>query len=169
MNKWFNVDEKTIGIKYKLYGEYITLLFDKEDYSLVSKLIFKVCTNGYVQCREKLTKNKYVMYHDLLINPPINKEIDHINGIKWDNRKINLRICTHAQNQKNSKSLIKKYKGVYKDNFTIPGKIKYYAQIKVNGKNKHIAYCKSEREAAIAYNEAARKYHGEFACLNIIE
>jgi len=42
------------------------------------------------------------------------------------------------------------------------------AKISVNGKNINLGYFKTEIDAAIAYNEAAIKYHGEFANLNKI-
>jgi hypothetical protein len=38
----------------------------------------------------------------------------------------------------------------------------------VNGKRLELGYFKTAREAAIAYNEAAKKHHGEFARLNPI-
>lgn len=46
------------------------------------------------------------------------------------------------------------------------GKIR--VRIRVNNKLIHIAYCKTKEDAALKYNEAALKYHGEFANLNII-
>ena len=168
MNKWFDVDEKTIGINYRSKDRFVTLMFDKEDYPLVSQYRFCICTSGYAQCKKGKTKDNWIMAHNLIMNPPEGFEVDHIYGNRLDNRKGNLRICTHLQNQKNRRSK-KKYMGVYKDNFTIPRTVRYYTQIKINGKNKHIAYCKTEKEAAMAYNEAAKKYYGEFACLNIID
>lgn len=163
------IDEETIAINYKHFGRYVLCLFDKEDYDLLSQYVFKIDTHGYVQCRKLNTKDKWIMVHRLIMNCPDDKEVDHVFGTKHDNRKSQLRICTHLQNQRN-KSTKKKYLGVYKNNFAVFGSISnYYAQIKINGKNKHVANCNTEIEAAIAYNKAALQYYGEFANLNIIE
>ena len=40
---------------------------------------------------------------------------------------------------------------------------KYVAQIRINGKRKHIGRFKTEAEAHAAYMKAARKYFGELA------
>ena len=41
--------------------------------------------------------------------------------------------------------------------------------IKYNCKRKFIGYFKDEKQAAKAYDEAAKKYHGQFASLNFPE
>jgi len=92
-------------------------------------------------------------------------QIDHKDRNPLNNRKINLRICTHSQNQMNKnkgKNNTSGYKGVYwhKRNK------KWAAHIRFNNKKYHIGYFNKKTEAAMAYNKAAVKHHGEYACLN---
>jgi len=45
---------------------------------------------------------------------------------------------------------------------------KYYAKIRVKGETIHLGVFETIDEAAHAYNKAAIKFHGEFACINPI-
>jgi len=94
--------------------------------------------------------------------------VDHINGESLDNRRSNLRICTHAQNLRNkrlSKNNTSGFKGVNWNK----NSDKWEVRIKTDGKSKCVGYFKCLLTAAKAYNEAAKKYHGEFARLNEIK
>ena len=93
-------------------------------------------------------------------------EIDHINGLPADNRKANLRQCSHAENMRNkrvyrSSNKKSKYKGVSKGDYE-----SWRAEIKVNGIRHKLGSYKSEDDAARMYDAAARYYHGEFARTN---
>lgn len=92
--------------------------------------------------------------------PPDDYYIDHINGIKADNRICNLRLATPTQNQQNKAGMGQYAKGVtWRDRKEKP----WQAKIRVNGLRIHLGSFATEQEAANAYNEAATKYHGEFA------
>jgi hypothetical protein len=90
--------------------------------------------------------------------------VDHKNGNSLDNRKENLRLCTIQQNSFNRKPKNGKLKVFYLNKSSN----KYSAQIGFNNKKIYLGQFKSKEEAAKAYNEAAIKYFGEFACLNKI-
>ena len=94
-------------------------------------------------------------------------ETDHINRDKLDNRRCNLRPATSSQNKANVKHVpgISGYQGVYWDK----GRRKWSARIRANGKRLSLGYFDDVKEAARVRNEAARKYHGEFAVLNEIK
>lgn len=60
------------------------------------------------------TKGKGVIkLHRLICDCPRDKEVDHINHNTLDNRKCNLRICSHFENQQNLRSRTGKRTGVY--------------------------------------------------------
>jgi hypothetical protein len=92
--------------------------------------------------------------------------IDHINGDGLDNRRANLRICTYSQNICNTRIKIKgasKYRGVSKSGKSDKP---WQAKIYIHRKQIVIGFYETEIEAALAYDSAARKYHGLFATLN---
>lgn len=119
----------------------------------------------YARSSETL-KSPSIRMHRLIMKPPPELQVDHIDGNGLNNQKSNLRWATHSQNQFNRKSRMgsSRYKGVY---FHRIAK-KWVAMISENAKRKWIGTFETEEAAAEAYNRAAIKYHGEFARLNVI-
>src|SRR5690348_430025 len=97
---------KEVKIVYK--GSNFISLVDDEDYD-------KVVLNGpWYLTGMGYAYNKTMPMHDLIMNTPPGRMVDHINRIKLDNQKKNLRICTHAQNLCNrrvQKNNISRFKG----------------------------------------------------------
>ena len=94
------------------------------------------------------------------------KQIDHINGNPSDNRIDNLRACTNAQNSCNYQKLgcgSSQYRGVC----WVRRDQKWAACISDGqGGKVSLGHFDDETLAAKAYDNAARKRHGEFATLN---
>lgn len=89
-------------------------------------------------------------------------EIDHINGVKSDNRVCNLREATRKQNNANRgplKNNLTGYKGV---NY-IKSRNKFVARISNGTRRVFIGMFDSAIEASEAYRKAAKEIHGEFA------
>lgn len=88
-------------------------------------------------------------------------DLDHINGIRSDNRVENLREATRRNNNLNKGSIpntSSNYKGV---SYCKPLN-KWRAQYTFNCKTKHIGYFETEIEAAKAYDETVKDLHKEF-------
>lgn len=146
-------------------------LIDKVDFELVSQhKWFAVKMGNYWRStsnrKRKLGGKKAIIYmHRLIMNPPKRLMIDHINGNGLDNRRSNLRICTTAENQHNQHARqggSSRYKGV---DWKKRNK-KWQVRISVNCKHIHLGLFDNEIEAAHVYDQAAVKYHGEFANIN---
>jgi hypothetical protein len=105
----------------------------------------------------------------LILNTPDGMETDHINHDGLDNRRVNLRSCTQAENQHNQQPRKKAKSSVFKGVCYSKNGDKWQSYITVNRKIINIGYFLSEIKAALAYDEAARKYYGEFAHTNFIE
>ncbi len=119
--------------------------------------------NWYVQTCTG-TPRRTVRLHRFLLGVTKGLTVDHVDGNGLNNLRSNLRISTQTQNSRNRRKIKKKtskYKGVHvRDNG------KFRATIRVNRKLINIGTFTDEIEAAVAYNEYAKIYFGEFACLN---
>jgi len=137
------------------------VLYDIEDSSLVERYKWYAHPTGrsiYARigpCAALKPEQKRQLMHCLIMgNPPKGHCIDHINGNGLDNRRVNLRFATKAQNSRNQRVQIgKMYKGITKD------KTGWTARI-------ILGTFSTPEEAALAYNKAAIQFFGEFACLN---
>ena len=92
-------------------------------------------------------------------------QIDHINGVRTDNRVQNLRAVTRKENGKNcspNKNGTSRFLGVSwsKD------RKKWIACIMSDGKQTNIGAFSSEVDAAIARDAVAARLHGQYARLN---
>ena len=163
-------------------------IVDDEDYDKVVEHLRRYRKDGSLSKKsgkwylwKSTTGRKYAMsgnrrssVHRVVMGNPKGVDIDHIDGDGLDNRKENLRICTHSQNCCNKKvrrDSRSGYKGVY----VRKGGSRFQAYISDPAtkfpKKRHITLGTygTVEEAALAYNKKALEMYGEFAVLNEVE
>lgn len=92
--------------------------------------------------------------------PPV--QVDHINTIRYDDRWNNLRLATGSNNGGNrnlNKNSTTGIKGVWYDKINK----KYHAKIQYQRRRIYLGLFPTKKEVAIAYRDAAMKYHRQFA------
>lgn len=143
-------------------------IVDDEDYD--SLVTYKWYCASYKRGNYAITwaDGQHILMHRMITRAPRGLVVDHINSNGLDNRKSNLRICTNAQNIQHSKKQSNNSSG-YRGVYWYKKYGKWRARIGVNGKRIGIGYYDNKNEAALAYNEAAKKYHGEFAVTNHVD
>ncbi len=142
-------------------------LADDEDFEFLSKWKWYFSDKGYAVRTTYLSDGQQttIRMHSLVLLSRLNQQIDHANRDKLDNQKFNLRFSTQANNCCNA--------GIRKDNISgfkgvswCSTMLKWRVQVQTEGAKKSIGNYENKEDAARAYNEAAIKYHGEFAYLN---
>ena len=103
-------------VNSKVYGKKVILL-DDEDYDKIVSKNIRVWVNYAATTRSCYAifweNNKRVRLHRWLMECPSDKIVDHINHDTLDNRKCNLRICTHFGNMQNRRDNKTGKAGVY--------------------------------------------------------
>ena len=155
-----------------------TAIFDDEDKDLiVNNKWYTKNNSGFfyaVRTDRSVKPRRTVFMHRLVLGVTDPKVfVDHINHNTLDNRKCNLRACSHAENMQNGiktkKNKTSQYKGV---SFRVQRRngvvvhTGWLSQIGYQGKTVYAKLFKCEKEAALAYDKIAPKYFGEFASLN---
>ena len=150
-----NINNKTVYVnkfgelwKWKRANQHATLKFEKIDCKPHK-------SDGYIYPQ---INNKRVYLHRIIaaafLGLDINDlkiQVDHINGVKHDNRIENLRLVTCQQNHFN-RTKAKGYSWNKQMN-------KWSAQIHLNGKRKHLGYYDNKEDAREAYLNAKKIYH----------
>lgn len=147
--KYHFSDDGTIA-----YGE----LPDGEVFVTDADLVAKIKTiKFYLGGKSANSEQYYLMdskgraLHDYLFEHRPGFEIDHINLDTFDNRRCNIRYCTHQQNQMNQPLQRNNTSGVSGVSF-YPPRQKFRARIKVFQREIHLGYFDTFEDAVKARN-----------------
>lgn len=163
-------DMAKIIINSPKYGQK-EVLVDDDDFDSLKKFNWWLANrNGTFYAARSIWKPKRAvvyMHRQIMKVSDRTIEVDHKDHNGLNNQRENIRNSTKRQNgcNKNSrKNSSSKYLGVCRHKATG----KWRATIKDNSKQFSLGFYESEEMAALAYNEAAIRIHGEFANLNNI-
>lgn len=145
------------GVGYTTKGD--EFYFDLDDYNKIKDYCWYIGKDGYVRTNLH-NKNTTLLFHRLVLPNAI--QVDHINHMKNDNRKSNIRMCNESENQHN--------KGISKNNTSgVTGvgwnkqKNKWRARITINNKEINLGFFSAFDDAVAARKAAEEKYFGKYS------
>lgn len=123
--------------KIHLRNKDVYTMVDDEDFDSLNKLVWHSNRDGYAVRRNKINgRNKTIFMHRLIKNTPEKLYVDHINRVRLDNRKENLRNVTWQENRNNI-SIHKDNKNKERNIDFMKKNNRYRVRIQ---RNKHVVY-----------------------------
>lgn len=141
-------------------------LVDDADYERINAFKWQALVKPrHVYAVRRDRHGRKIRLHRFILGETTARMVDHWNGDTLDCRRTNLRPCSRPENARNARAYLTKigsrFKGVSAGSVS-----RYKARITVDNKTIRLGTYSTEIEAARAYDEAARHYHGAFARLN---
>jgi hypothetical protein len=88
-----------------LVNSTLCAVVDDRDYAYLARWTWRLHSRGYAERSEwKHGRTSCVLMHRVVLQTPEGLETDHINGDQLDNRRVNLRMATHAENMQNRRN-----------------------------------------------------------------
>lgn len=144
------------------------VMVDDEDFDYLNQFYWQVDKTDSVGTHANGERPRTLM-HRLIMKAPADREVDHIDGNRLNNQRSNLRICNSSQNKCN-RGPRKDCKSGYKGVSWHGQRQKWTVRIQPPNSKKYLSLglYTDIKEAAKAYNKAAKKYHGEYVFINPI-
>jgi len=150
-------------------------IVDNEDYEYLMQWKWFAIRHGrtHYAARHETTssKSRLIRMHQALLPAPLGLEVDHVNHNGLDNRRRNLRLGTHAENMLNGqkrRGTHSRFRGVTRrvDIAANPWGAYIYKRVDGRSRRIHLGHFRSEVEAALVYDRAAREDGNELRQLN---
>lgn len=141
-------------------------IVDIEDYERFCRFAWHALWNPrgktfYASRKDSANKSHYM--HREIMMAPVGVLVDHRDHNGLNNRRYNLRLASHSQNQFNHRTHAVNSSGTKGVHF-VASRNKWAAYISAEGEHLFLGRYHSKREARRAYLKAAIILHGEFAC-----
>lgn len=151
------------GARWIQLGHARFAIVDDADFDAVS--LGKWTTTSECKCVHGCVDGRRTLLHSFIMGTK--RSIDHRDGNPLNNRRSNLRLATALENVRNASkkrraTATSQFKGVW----WARQSGNWQAMIRAEGVRKWLGSFKVEEDAARAYDAAARKFHGAFACVN---
>lgn len=131
-------------------------LIDLDDINKTSQYKWSLNNKGYI----RNTKNNLLL-HRFIMDCPKDMEVDHINHNPLDNRKSNLRICTHQQNLRNKSLQCNSTSGIVGVSWSKTFN-KWKSYIMIDNKYINLGLYNTKEDAIKARERAEIEYFGEY-------
>lgn len=156
----YKFNEDYISVFDENYNEFY---IDFDDLDKIKNRYWYKTNEGYIISRINHTKSFTILHRFLLeIEELTEFEVDHINHIKYDNRKENLRICTSSQNKMNIGLRRNNTSGVTGVNWQ-KNMCMWRVRIKKNRVEIALGFYKYFDDAVQARKRAEKIYFGEYS------
>jgi hypothetical protein len=147
----------------------VDVLIDDEDFERVNAIKWHPFGKGdriyfgktYRHNNCGIITHTSLLLHRFIIDVPANMQVDHVNGNTLDNRKVNLRICSRMQNNRNVRLRYNSTSGFKGASFS-KKKQKWESRICANHRKYFLGYFDTAEKAHQAYCKASEKLHEEF-------
>jgi hypothetical protein len=149
-------------------------IVDAEDFAWLSKFKWHAHERGRTWYARRTIESEGVQKTEFMHRAILQQhecdltagEVDHKNGDGLDNRKSNLQVITHAENIRKSRIQLTNISGFRGVSWHKRDR-RWQVFIEVDNVRKYLGNFKTKIAAALVYDDAARKYFGKFAKLNL--
>lgn len=131
----------------------LVALIDTEDYHLVVGLKWHALANGYAAHTTREGSPRSLRMHHLVLPRKPGFDVDHVNGNRADNRRVNLRYLSKSANAQNRHDPTKAGSGV-RGVYQHKSSGSYAARITIDGREFSLGYYRSVDDAAVVAQSA---------------
>lgn len=149
------------------HGEGKRAIVDADTYDYLNQFKWHLNSDGYPQhsfWNKETKKDVDKKMHQIVMNTPKGMDTDHISADKLDNRRNNLRVCTHSQNMMNRSRQSNNTSG-YKNIYWSEQHKQYRIIMVVSKKRYNLGLYRTIDGAVKARNKFLDKLHGQYANL----